>query len=249
MRHWQWIAIIALGTSSARADELSMQDLKALETQKQWSELLDRADQVKPAARDATWKKLVTTAATHVVEGTSSTTTLSTARALIERVPPAERKYPFVRDDAGYRAAKAKSIDGVLVMCKHDDPSGCGILIEALASGVDKFSKGTARQIATMVGNDIGPADAIHYWALAVVDDAATCKDIWLERSVIATLAAGGDHVAEAQKTATTCFASLESGLTQALIDAEDKSPYTQNACPVLKPRGAMTVLKKKKCS
>lgn len=248
MRHWIALVVIA-AAGSAHAGDLEMQDLKALETQKQWSELLDRADQVKPASRDATWKRLVTSAATHVVEGAGGATTLATARDLVDRVPPAERKYPFVRDDAGYRAAKAKAIDVVVAMCKHDDARGCGVLVEALAAGVDKFSKGTARQIAVMVGTDIGAADAIHYWTLAVADDASACKDIAVERSVIATFSAGGDHVAEAQKTATTCIANLEKALTDALVDAEEKSPYTVNACPVLKPRGAMTVLKKKKCT
>jgi hypothetical protein len=252
MRHYQWIAIawIAMG-SAAYADELSMQDLKALDTQHQYSELLDRADQVKPSARDAGWKKLVVSAATHVIDGISSgsSTSLDATRELVERVPPAERKYTFLRDDAGYRSAKAKALEGVVALCKRNDNQGCGVLLESLAAGVDKFAKGTARAIAGMVNDDIGPAEAMHFWALAVADDAAVCKEIWLERAVIATLTAGGDRVAEAQKTANACFASLESGLTQALIDAEDHSAYTKNACPVLKPRGAMTVLKKKKCS
>jgi hypothetical protein len=252
MRQFQWIASIMIVVSSglARADELAMQDLKALDTQKAWSELLDRADQVKPSARDASWKPLVVAAATHVVQAISadSTTSLATARGMIDRVPPAERKFPFVRDDAGYRAAKAKAIEGVLAMCK-DDHSGCGVLVEALAVGVDRFAKGSAREIAIMVGDDLGAAESIHFWTLAVGDDAAACKDIGLERSVIATLTAGGDRVADAQKTANTCIAKLESALTQALVDAEDHSTYAKNACPVLKPRGAMTVLKKKKCS
>jgi hypothetical protein len=252
MRHCRWIAIawIAMG-SVAYADELAMKDLAALDAQKAYSELVDRADQVKPSARDASWKKLVVSAATHVVAGiaTDSATSLDTASDLIERVPPAERKYPFLREDAGYRAAKAKALESVVALCKHGNRGGCGVLIESLAAGVDKFAKGTAREIAGMVNDDIGPADALHFWALAVADDAAVCKDIWLERAVIATLTAGGERVAEAQKTANTCFASVESGMTEALIDAEDHSTYAKNACPVLKTHGAMTVLKKKKCS
>ena len=252
MRHCQWIAIawIAMG-SVASADELAMQDLKALDSQKAWSELLDRADQVKPSARDASWKKLVVSAATHVVENISagSSTNLDTARELIERVPPAERKYAFLREDAGYRSAKAKALDGVVAMCKQNDSRGCGVLLETLAAGVDKFSKGTARAIAGMVSDDIGPAESIHFWTLAVADDAATCKEAWLEHAVIAALNAGGDRVADAQKTANTCFASLEKALTDELVDTADHSTYAKNACPVLKPRGAMTVLKKKKCS
>ena len=62
-------AIHALAATAAHADsELSMQDLHALERQKQWTELLDAADRVKPAARTADWARLITAAATRVVE-------------------------------------------------------------------------------------------------------------------------------------------------------------------------------------
>lgn len=251
MRHGYLIALCAM-TGLVRADELAMKDLTALDAQKQWAELLDRADQVKPSNRDASWSKLVIGAAVHVVDTirSASTSNLAQAADLVATIPGAERKYPFLKDDAGYRGSKAKAIDGVVGMCKHaDDARGCGVLVAALAGGVDKFSKGTAKQIAQLVGEDVGAADAIHFWALAVVDDPASCKDSGLERSVIATFTAGGEHVAEAQKTAATCFASLDSALNQALIDSEERSTYAQNACPLLKQHGAMTIAKKKKCS
>jgi uncharacterized protein with FMN-binding domain len=254
MRHLQVIAIawVAFGAfAPARADELAMQDLKALDAQHAWSELLGRADQVKPSARDASWKQLVVSAATHVVDAisTDTATSVDTARALIEVVPPAERKYPFVREDRGYLAAKGKALERVVSLCKQNDHRGCGVLVGSLAAGVDHFAKGTAREIAMLVSDDIGPAEAMHFWTLAVADDPAACKEIGVERAVIAALSVGGDRVADAQKTAIACFASLESALTQELIATSDNSPYAKNACPVLKPRGAMTVLKKKKCS
>ncbi|MFT3696942.1 MAG: hypothetical protein QM831_27620 [Kofleriaceae bacterium] len=250
MRHGYWIALCAM-TGFARADELAMKDLTALDQQKQWAELLDRADQVKPSNRDASWNKLVISAGVHVVDTIKSTSSsnLSQAADLVATIPTAERKYPFLKDDAGYRSSKAKAIDGVVGMCKHaDDSRGCGLLIAALANGVDKFSKGTAKTIALMVGEDVGAADAIHFWSLAVADDTANCKDAALERSVIATLTAGGEHATEAKQTAGTCFAALDSALNQALIDAEAGSTYAQNACPLLKQHGAMTIAKKKKC-
>jgi hypothetical protein len=253
MRHLQVIAIAWFTFGAlvpARADELAMQDLKALDAQHAWSELLGRADQVRPSARDASWKPLVVSAATHVVDGisTETATSVDTARALIELVPPTERRYPFVREDRGYLAAKAKALERVVSLCKHNDRRGCGVLVGSLSAGVDHFAKGTAREIAMMVSDDIGPAEAMRFWTLAVADDPAACKEIGVERAVIAVLSAGGNRVADAQNTAIACFPTLESALTQELI-ASDNSSYAKNACPVLKPRGAMTVLKKKKCS
>ena len=51
------LAIHVLAATAARADsDLSMQDLQALDKQKQWTELLDAADRVKPSARTADWR-------------------------------------------------------------------------------------------------------------------------------------------------------------------------------------------------
>lgn len=250
-------AIHALAATAARADsELSMQDLHALERQKQWTELLDAADRVKPAARTPDWMLLVTAAATHVVEDIqrAGASGLRQAASLAGVVPAAEHKYAFLVGDAGYLDAKGKALHGVVTACEREAIAGCGALVVSLAGGVTRFPPGTARAIALLVGDDLTPADSVHYWALAVDDDKDTCKHARLARAVVQALrnASAPRQVADAQRAAGACYAELEQALVDELVatkdDAKQRPLYLKNACPVLKVHGALTIVKKKKC-
>lgn len=251
------LAIQALVATAAHADsDLSMPDLQALDRQKQWTELLDVADRVKPAARTADWTRLVTAAATQVAAQIerASTSGLQQARSLAGVVPAAERKYAFLVTDAGYLDAKGKALQGVVTACDREAISGCGVLVVSLAAGVTRFPPGTARAIALLVADDVTPAESVHFWALAIDDDKDTCKHAQLPRAVVGALrsASAPRQVADAQRAAATCYAALEEALSQELVatkdGAKERPPYLRNACPVLKAHGTMTIAKKKKC-
>jgi hypothetical protein len=253
------LAVVATAALAvpARADtELSMQDLQALDRQKQWVELLDAADRVKPAARTADWARLVTAAATHVAEQIerAGATGLRQAGSLISVVPVAEHKYAFLVSDAGYLGAKAKALQGVVTACERGAISGCGAVVASLADGVARFPPGTAKAIALLVADDLAPADSVHFWALAVDDDKDTCKHGQLERAVVQALrnASAAVQVADAQRAAGACYAAIEQALVGELVATKDSAKerplYLRNACPVLKTHGAMTIAKKKKC-
>ena len=236
------VATLVAHAGTARADsELSMQDLVALDRQKQWTELLDSADRVKPGARTADWARLVTAAATRVVEqiARASATGLRQASSLVAVVPAAEHRYAFLVTDPGYVDAKARSLAGV---------------VAALADGVARFPPGIAKAIALLVADDIGPAERVHFWALAADDDKDTCRHPRLGRAVVHALrsAQASAQIADAQRAATTCFAQLEQTLVEELVATKDTAKeqplYLRNACPVLKAHGPQTIAKKKKC-
>jgi hypothetical protein len=248
------LLVCLLGTAHAD-DELTMQDLVALDKAKQWTELLDHAERVKPAARTADWTKLVTGAAIHVVEQIerASSSGLREAAAMVDIIPQAERRYTFLVTDAHYLAGKAKLLEGVVGGCAHAG-TGCGEFVAALSNGITKFSHGTAKTIALLVADDVSPAEAVHFWALAVDDDKDACKSPPLARSVVRALrdATSAPQISDAQHTATACFAALEGQLVDELVatkdDAKNRPRFLVNACPVLKTNGAMTIAKKKKC-
>ena len=248
---------VALSAGAARAEsELSMQDLQALDRQKQWTELLDAADRVKPAARTPDWARLVTAAATHIAEQIeqAGTSGLHQAGSLFAVVPAAEHKYTFLVSDAGYLAAKAKALSGVVTACQHEALSGCGGVVAALADGITHFPPGIAKAIALMIADHAAPAESVHFWALAVDDDKETCNHGQLARAVVGALrdASAPRQVADAQRAAAACYAALEQALVDELVttkdDARQRPLYLANACPVLKAHGAMTIAKKKKC-
>jgi hypothetical protein len=244
------ILVMCLLGSAHADDELTMQDLTALDKGKQWTELLERAERVKPAARTADWTKLVTSAAIHVVEQIDSSSALREAAAMVDVIPAAEHRYAFLLADARYLDGKAKLLDGVVAACT----AGCGAFVAALANGIVKFPRGTAKSIALLVADDVSPAEAVHFWALAVDDDKDTCKQPPLARSVVRALhdSASTTQIADAQRTATACYATLESQLIDELVatkdDAKNRPRFLINACPVLKRNGAMTIAKKRKC-
>jgi hypothetical protein len=228
-----------------------MKELQALATHGNWRELLATAIKVKPSTRDADWRKLVVSAAVHVVNDSSDAASgVSSTQDLLRIVPPAEAMYGFLRDDTGYLDAKARAVQRVAAACGGDEGVDCGGIVLALSAGIQRFPRGAARRLAELVEHDVGAADALHFWRIAVAEQREACKEPGVERAVISVLGSdvAGAPLEEALNTARTCLVQLESGLLQALIDAGDGSALARNACPMLKPRPGATVMKKKKC-
>jgi hypothetical protein len=245
-----WLVLL-LGSTPALADEVPMKEIQALATHGNWRELLATAIKVKPSARDADWRKLVVSAAVHLVNAsTEATSGVSSTEDLLRTVPPAEAMYGFLRDDAGYLDAKARAVQRVAVTCGGGELGDCGGIVLALSMGIQRFPKAAARRLAEIVERDASAADALHFWRLAVAEQREVCKEPGVERAVISVLAsdAAGAPLEEALNTARTCLVQLESGLLQALIDADDGSAFARNTCPILKSRPGATVAKKKKC-
>jgi hypothetical protein len=251
MRFATILLVLGLGSAHALAEEVSMKELQALATQGSWRELLATAIKVKPSTRDADWRKLVVSAAVHVVnDSTDASSGISSTQELLGIVPRAEAMYGFLRDDTAYLDAKAKAVQRVAASCGGGEQGDCAGIVLALSAGVQRFPKGTARRLAELVDRDIGAADALHFWRVAVAEQRDACKEPGVARAVISVLAseATGAPLDEALNTARTCLVQLESGLLEALIDAEDGSAFARNACPMLKARPGATVTKKKKC-
>jgi hypothetical protein len=228
-----------------------MKELQALATHGNWRELLATAIKVKPSTRDADWRKLVVSAAVHVVnESADASSGVASTQDLLRVVPPTEGMYGFLRDDAAYLDAKARAVQRVAAACGGDELVDCGGIVLALSTGIQRFPKGSARRLAEIVERDVSAADALHFWRIAVAEQREACQEPGVERAVIGVLASGaaGAPLDEALNTARTCLVQLESGLLQALIDADDGSAFARNVCPMLKPRPGATIMKRKKC-
>jgi hypothetical protein len=245
-----WLVLV-LGGSVALAEEVPMKELQALASHGSWRELLGSAIKVKPSTRDADWRKLVVSAAVHVVNDTTDASSgASSTQDLLMIVPRAEAMYGFLRDDTGYLDAKARAVQRVAAACASGEQLDCAGIVLALSAGIQRFPRGTARRLAELVERDAGAAEALHFWRVAIAEQRELCKEPGVARSVVSVLAsdAAGAALEEALNTARTCLVQLESGLLEALIDADDGSAFTRNACPMLKSRPGATVMKKKKC-
>jgi hypothetical protein len=251
MRLTPILLVLLLGSPRALAEEVPMKELQALASHGNWRELLATAIKVKPSTRDADWRKLVVSAAVHVVnESADASSGVASTQDLLQVVPPTEGMYGFLRDDAAYLDAKARAVQRVAAACGGDELVDCGGIVLVLSPGIQRFPKGAARRLAEIVERDVTAADALHFWRIAVAEQREVCREPGVERAVIAALASGatGAPLDEALNTARTCLVQLESGLLQALIDADDGSAFARNACPMLKPRPGATIMKRKKC-
>lgn len=245
------LLVLLLGSTRALAEDVPMKEIQALATHGNWRELLATAIKVKPSARDADWRKLVASAAVHVVNQSGEATSgITGTQELLEIVPPMEGRYGFLREDAAYLDAKARAVQRVAGACGGDEVIDCGGIVLVLSTGIQHFPRGMARRLAEIVERDVSPANAVHFWRAAVAEQRETCREPGVERAVIGVLAsdAAGAPLDDALNTARTCLVQLESELLQALIDADDGSAFARNACPLLKSRPGATIVKKKKC-
>ncbi len=245
------LLVLGLGAARALAEEIPMKEIQALAAHGSWRELLATAFKVKPSARDSDWRKLVVSAAVHVVnDSTDASSGTSSTRELVTTIPQAEAMYGFLREDTAYLDTKSKAVQRVAASCGNGERYDCASIVLALSAGIQRFPKGTALRLAELVDRDIGAADALHFWRVAIAEQREVCKEPGVERAVVSVLASdvAGAPLDEALNTARACLVQLESGLLQALIDAEDGSAFARNACPLLKPRPGAAVMKKKKC-
>jgi hypothetical protein len=244
------LLVVLMSRVASAAPELTMQDLQALDKQGSWSELLDKADLVKPTARTADWRSLVEGAATHVLEQIDKTShsdwrALATLASL---VPAAELKYAFLTTSKPYLAGKARTLSPIIAACARDGGGGCGMLVASLTDGIDQPPKGMARDIALLLPDD--PSGSVRFWALASDGDKASCEHPQLQHAVIDTLrrSTADRQIADARRAAGTCYAALEAALLADLVASKPRPQFIKNACPVLKSHGTQTTAKKKLC-
>ncbi len=245
--------LLIVSLSAKAESNLSMQDLKALEKQQAWRELVDKADHVAPAERTPDFNSIVIHGATGLVtqiDGSSGAIKQATETA--QEVTSIEKKYAFVTNNAEYTDAKGKALGAVAEACSRGSTYGCGSLIEALSKGVQKFPKGAARKIAVLMGEEGRfPSEVLRFWSLAAEDDKANCQHGTLKRSVIFGL--NQDPAAADAKTAVKaaqiCAGQLDEGLMEGIRKTEKNSAFARNACPLLKARGKNNMAMRDKCS
>jgi len=127
--------VLLIGSTRALAEDVPMKEIQALATHGNWRELLATAIKVKPSARDADWRKLVVSAAVHVVNDSGDATSgLASTQDLLGIVPPMEGMYSFLRNDAAYLDAKARAVQRVVAACGGNELVDCGGIVLALST-------------------------------------------------------------------------------------------------------------------
>ncbi len=231
------------GELQAKENVYTMADLQALAARQSWEELLGHAEDVPPAQRTAAWDNLIETAATGYVTSlgaqTDSYDAVFASQALLRRFPRLSSSTGFMtkRGEAG-KAAAARCLERASVGQHCID--GMKSFLEGANTGADvgfAFGKIARKNQNAYV------AVPFFDWSLNKKTDAASCSDEDLSLAVVAGLglppddtnASGARHIAVGG-----CWERLHPAIAQELQDPSAGSYYVDNACAVLKQKGAL---------
>lgn len=230
--------------SLAGAKPYSIEDLVALDKAGSHQELLDHAEDVAPASRDARWQGLVEKAAAQSVAGPDAIQALTATESLLKR-------YSFLKKSSVFAPARSaatlKGIGACYDARKYDD---CAARAVALIDG--------DRALALQVGKLVTRKQFV-YFAVPMFRKAAEggydkkiCEDDDLLRSVAAALELPKDHemLPDARDiTSKFCFAEVLDTIEAKVRASTPDSYLAQNTCDLLKAKGALAKLKPNPCT
>jgi hypothetical protein len=231
------------GELQAKENVYTMADLQALAARSSWEELLAHAEDVPPAQRTPAWDSLIETAATGYVTNlgaqADSYDAVFASQALLRRFPRLSSSAGFMskRGEAG-KAAAARCLERASVGQHCID--GMKSFLEGPNTGADvgfAFGKIARKNQNAYV------AVPFFDWSLNKKTDSASCSDEDLQLAVVAGLglppdeanASGARHIAVGG-----CWERLHPAIAQGLQDPSAGSYYIDNACAVLKQKGAL---------
>ncbi|WP_241758004.1 hypothetical protein [Myxococcus landrumensis] len=225
----------------------TLEDLRALAAQKSWAELLERAEELPPAARSDTWRTLVTEAATAAVESATAPDDKDPF-AVARKAHALRQRYAFLAKAPGFSSARDARGLKDLERCLESKKSDCIDTYRELAADA---STETTLQAARLVKRGHFAYVAMPLFAAAVRGgkEAGACKDEALAEAVLAALdlpttdARAGD----ARKVGFEwCWSALGARLKTATVGAS--AYFLANTCVPMRARKALTELQDDLC-
>lgn len=241
---WRMLTLVASVVAQAGAERpYTMDDLRALEKQEGWAELVEHLTDVAPAQRDGRWEQLAEKAAlAHLVDLTPTRTDPFGVAVAGDQLA---RRLPSVRRSRAFQERRSAAVLSGFDLCndrqKQDPTLEC---LRQLHELVDASKDpGLPMEAGRRAVRVYFPYHAVPFYREAVVarPTAAACSDEGLVRATIAALGLPADYslVADAKQVA---FQACPEQLRGPLL-AELKShpgAVNGNVCPWLKSQGAV---------
>ncbi|MBS1153839.1 MAG: hypothetical protein H6Q89_5537 [Myxococcaceae bacterium] len=223
----------------------TFEDLKTLAAQQSYPELLERAEDVAPAARNDAWRELVATAATRVVQSTKIADDpfgqAARADALIER-------FSFLDKQPAFLAARDEAIVSGLRRCASANDEACFKLFGRYEKTLSPAGSLAAGKVLRRNGS-FAYRPMVLFARAVGGKDAAACKDPDVADAVLAALdlpAESEGAKAGRQVGYEWCWAALQPKLKAAMIGAS--SMRLANACKPMREKKALTELQDELC-
>lgn len=242
------LTLFLLVTSGATYE---LADLKALEKQQSWAELVAHLGDISPAKRDKEWEGLAERGGAGWL-GTFDLKKPETAEAPIDAADDLIKKYPFLKQSRPFmqkRADVALKAYGVSFSNSRHSMSDDPWLAEvrAFAEG-DTLTPDLPYRVAKeLVLPRLVPVTAFPLFKLSLERGSrSVCKDADFHQALLGALE-DGSWKKETEDLSARCWDDFKGPLTSALVAAKTNA-FRRNACPLLQARNALPATQKDAC-
>ncbi len=226
-------------------------DLKALEKQQSWAELVAHLSDIAPSKRDKDWEGLAERAGAGYL-GTFDLKKAETAEAPLDAADDLMKRYPFLKQSKVFMGKRAevglKAYAMSFSSSRHsssDDPW----LEEVRAfAESDSITPDLPYRVAKeVVLTRLIPVTAFPLFKLSLDRGSkSVCKDADFHKALIGALE-DGSWKKETEDLSGRCWDDLKGPLTSALASAKTNA-FRRNACPLLQAKNALPAAQKDAC-
>jgi hypothetical protein len=250
MRTFTLIALLPL---TALAESYGMADLKALEKDLSWAELVDHLTDVQPVKRDAEWRALAERACSAVLDP-AAIKDVPTAQASLAQMEALFKRFGWLKESKVFMARRAevglKALGFTYQTSRHS--SGDDPWLDSVKAFVaaDQVTPDIALRGAKVMTARLIPIVAFPLLRQALAKGGApVCKDPDLQRATLAAIAEGS-WPAEADEVLTTCWDELKPQLVAEVNKPDATRTSRLKLCPVLlKHKGLTAAEEKARCT
>lgn len=235
---------------SAPAATYELADLKALDKDQSWRELVDHLNDIVPSKRDAEWKAIAERACTGVLDPADLKDPGSAQRTL-DQIDELMKRYGWLKDSKVFLAKRAdvglKAFGWTFQNSRHsssEDPwfDKLKTFVAADATTSDLPLRGlklvTSRLVPVVGFPFVKPALA--------KGGKAVCKDADVQKAVLGALSDGA-WKAESAELTTTCWDELKPLVLAEVLKPDATRTLQLKLCPTLVEKKALSADEKKK--
>ncbi len=229
---------------SASAATYELADLKALDKDSSWRELVEHLNDVVPSKRDAEWKAIAERACTGVLEPSELKDAATSQRAL-DQIEDLMKRYGWLKDSKAFMTKRAdvglKALGWTFQNYRHsssDDPwmDRLKAFVAADALTIDLPMRAiklvNSRLVAVVSFPLVKPALS--------KGGKAACKDAEVQQTILGALAEGSWTV-EANEAAGTCWDEFKPVISAEVLKAETTRTAQLKLCPTLVAKKALS--------
>lgn len=237
------VLLVTLGATYELAD------LKALEAQQGWRELVDHLGDILPSKRDAEWNRLAERAEVGLLDTLDLKDPPKAQRALDE-IDAQLKRWAFLKQSKAFMAKRAdvglKAFGMTYSLSRHS--SGDDPWRDALKDFVaaDALTADLPLRAGKLITSRLVASIAIPYFKPALAANRALCKDAEVQKALLAAWE-DGSFKDDATPMTDTCWADLQAPVV-ALLAKASYSVRKATLCPYLTAKKAVPDAQKAQC-